>query len=177
MSEHPTGPTARSDEGSHAIRSPQNFAAGLSLVALMVFALWAGRDLDQGTLRAMGAGMLPRAIAVLIGLCGAALVAVSFVKDGDPLERWHLRGPFFVCLGILAFAFTIRSVGLAVAGPLVAIVSGVASPETRLRELLAFALVVTAFCIGLFRYVLNLPLPVLIIPPGVLPGLPAGLYL
>ena len=67
----------------------------------------------------------------------------------------------------LAFALTIRTVGLALAGPLVAMISGAASPETRWKQLLVFAIVVTALSIGLFRYVLNLPIPILIIP-GVL---------
>lgn len=148
----------------HFIRGPQNFAAGLSLIGLAIFALWASSDLSQGTLRAMGPGMLPRTIAILIGLCGAALVVVSFFKEGEPLERWHLRGPFFVCIALLAFAATVRTVGLAVAGPLLAILSGFASPETRIKELIVFAIAMTAFSVALFKYGLNLPIPVLIIP-------------
>ena len=42
--------------------------------------------------------------------------------------------------------------------------SGAASPETRPVELVVFAVVMTAFCIGLFRYALGLPIPVLILP-------------
>jgi hypothetical protein len=146
------------------IRGPQNFAGGLSLIAIALFALWAGSDLSQGSLRAMGSGMMPRAVAVLLGLCGVALVVISFIKHGDPLERWHLRGPFFICLGLLAFAVTVRTVGLALAGPLLAVISGFASPETRLKELIIFAILVTLFSIGLFKYALNLPIPALIIP-------------
>jgi hypothetical protein len=51
-----------------------------------------------------------------------------------------------------------------VAGPLVAIVSSAASPETRIKEILIFGIAVTLFSIALFKYVLNLPIPVLIIP-------------
>lgn len=146
------------------VRGPQTLAAGLSLVALALFAFYLSADLDQGRLGAMGPGMLPRAVTALIGILGLALVVIAFVKDGDGLERWHLRGPFFVCLGIVAFALTIRTVGLAVAGPLVAIISGAASPESRLKELLIFAVVMTVFCIALFKFALKLPIPVLIIP-------------
>jgi hypothetical protein len=146
------------------IRAPQDFAAGLGLVALALFALWAGADLEQGTLGAMGPGMLPRGVAVLIGLVGVALAVTAWLQEGEGLEGWSLRGPFFVCLGVLAFALTIRLVGLVVAGPLVALISGAASPETRLREIVVFAVAITAFCVGLFKYVLNLPIPVLVIP-------------
>src|SRR5919198_1803478 len=98
------------------IGAPQDFAGGACLLAVALFALWASGDLESGTLRAIGPGMLPRAIAVLLGLAGAALVALSCLREGEALGRWPLRGPFFVTLGILAFAVTIRTAGLVVAG-------------------------------------------------------------
>lgn len=146
------------------IRSPRDFLAGASLVALAAFALWAGAPLDAGTLRVLGPGMLPRAVAACVGVAGLAIVAFSLVKGDAPLGRWPLRGPVFVSLAVLAFALTIRTAGLAVAGPLVVIVGGAASAESRPRELVVFALVMTALCIGLFRYALSLPIPVLIVP-------------
>lgn len=146
------------------VRSPRDLLAGASLLALALLALWAGARLEGGTLRAVGPGMLPRAVAVLIGAAGLLLVAFSFLRDGASLGRWPLRGPVFVCLAVIAFSLTIRSVGLALAGPLVVIVSGAASPESRPRELVVFGVVMTIFCIALFRYVLSLPIPVLYLP-------------
>ena len=146
------------------IRAPQNFFAGLALVAIAAFAIWATGDLSQGTLRAMGPAMLPRWLAIAVALCGAALVVVGLLKDGEPLERWHLRGPVLVAIGIICFAVTIRWFGLAVAGPLALFIGGFGSDETRPKELLIFAILMTVFCIGLFRYLLNQPMPILIIP-------------
>lgn len=158
---------ARSSETAgppRRVRSPQDLLAGVSLVAVALFALWAGSDLEAGTLRAMGPGMLPRTAAVLVGAMGVLLAILSFVMRGEPVGRWPVRGPVFLILAVVAFALTIRTVGLAVAGPLVALISGAGSPETRPRELLVFAVLITVFCIGLFRYALNLPIPVLVIP-------------
>ena len=146
------------------VRAPQDLAAGLSLLVMAGLALWASADLDAGTLRAMGPGMLPRSVAVLVGVVGLLLVAFAFLRAGEPLQRWAWRGPLFLTLGILGFALTIRSVGLAVAGPLVAMVGGAASPESRPRELAIFAVAITAFCILLFRVLLRLPIPVLSLP-------------
>jgi hypothetical protein len=146
------------------VRGPQDVFAGASLLALALFALWASAELDAGTLRAMGPGMLPRATAILLGVSGLALVGFGLFKPGEPAARPGWRGPLFVCLAVVGFALTIRTVGLVVAGPLVAIVSGGASPETRPRELVVFAVVITAFCVGLFRYALGLPIPILILP-------------
>jgi putative tricarboxylic transport membrane protein len=146
------------------VRGPQNFWAGTSLVALAAFSFWAGRDLDGGTLRSMGPGMMPRAVAVLMGAIGLGLIVGSFVRAGDALERWSWRGPMFITLGVIGFALTIRAPGLAVAGPLVSIVAGLATPDARVKELAVFGVVMTALCAGLFRYALHLPIPILVIP-------------
>jgi putative tricarboxylic transport membrane protein len=146
------------------IRGPQSFACGIVLLALALFALWASDNLTQGTLRAMGPAMLPRVLAVGVGICGIALIATGLLVDGEPLEGWSLRGPVFVAAAILAFALTIRTIGFAVAGPLTILISGFASPESRWKESIVFALLMTAFCVGLFRYALNQPMPILIIP-------------
>ena len=146
------------------VRNPQDFVAGLVLVALAVFAVWAGGNLSQGRLSAVGPGMMPRATAVLIGIVGVLVVITSLVAPGPRLSRWSIRGPLFVCLALIAFAITIRWIGLVVAGPLVALIGSAASPETRIKEILIFGIAVTIFSIVLFKYVLNLPIPVLIIP-------------
>jgi len=143
------------------VRAPQDLLAGGSLLALAAFALWAGRELPSGRLGAMGSGFLPRVLALLLALCGLWLVAFAFLRRGDPLARWSLRPALFVCLGVVGFALTIRSPGLAVAGPLVVLVSGIASPETRARELAIFAAVLTLACVVLFRFLLHLPIPIL----------------
>jgi hypothetical protein len=146
-------------------------AGGILLVALAALALWLTRDLDQGTLNAMGPAMLPRWLAIGVGLSGLALLAFAFIKEGDALERWGLRGPVFVIGAIIAFALTIRpfsfggglatpGLGLLFAGPLAIILGGYATPEARLRDLVLLALSLTPFCMVLFGDLLNLPIPV-----------------
>jgi hypothetical protein len=63
-------------------------------------------------------------------------------------------------LGAVAlFAAMIRPLGLVVAGPLAVIFAGAADRDSRPVELVIFALVLSASCIGLFKYVLGLPIP------------------
>ena len=142
------------------VRAPQDFAAGAFMVALGAFALWQNRGLDLGTLRAFGPGMMP---TILAGLCIAfgILIAVgALAADGPRLERWTLRGPLFVLGGAVAFGLTIRPLGLAVAAPLAILISAFASAETRLGETLGYGLLIAAFCLGLFKFALGLPIPV-----------------
>jgi hypothetical protein len=121
-------------------------------------------DLSQGSLRIIGPAMMPRWIAILIGVAGLMFLVAGFVFEGAPLERWHLRGPFFVCTGMILFALTIRTPGFLIAGPLTIMLVGYGTTEVRKLELAAFAAGMTAFCIVLFVYFLDQPIPVLNIP-------------
>jgi putative tricarboxylic transport membrane protein len=158
----PTVPTKQ--DGRGRIRAPRDLAAGCVLLAITALALGVGASLDAGTLRSIGPGALPRWVALLIGLVGLGLVVAAFVRHGEGMGSWPWRGPFFITLGVVAFAYTIRFVGLAVAGPLVLFIGGFATTEARPKELAVLAIVITLLCIGLFRYALGLSIPVLIIP-------------
>jgi hypothetical protein len=176
MSASHDGPGASGRHGP--VRAPQSLIGGGLLIALAALALFLTRDLDQGTLNAMGPAMLPRWLAIGVGLSGLALVVFGFLKEGDVLERWSLRGPVFVIGAILAFAVTIRpfsfgglstpGLGLLVSGPLAIILGGYATPEARLRDLVILGLSLTPFCMVLFGDLLNLPIPVF---PQALTGL------
>jgi putative tricarboxylic transport membrane protein len=150
--------------GGGLIRSPQDATAGLFLVVLAGIALFEVAALDTGTLRAFGPGMLPRALAVILGGAGVALIVISMLKDGSALDRWSIRGPFFILGSVLAFAFTIRNFGLAVAGPLAMMLASCADREVKPAEIALFAVVLTGACIVLFKYILGLPIPVLKLP-------------
>ncbi|WP_293856940.1 tripartite tricarboxylate transporter TctB family protein [uncultured Alsobacter sp.] len=144
-----------------AVRAPQDFAAGLFLMAVAALALWLSSDLPLGTMRAMGPGMLPRAIAVLVGLSGLVLAASAFVSDGEALTRWHLRGPILILGAVAVFALTIRTAGLIVAGPASMIIASFATDEVRWKEAVIFSVAMTAGCILLFKVALKLPIPVI----------------
>ncbi len=142
------------------IRAPQDVAAGLFLVAIAALALWSGANLSAGTWSQMGSGMLPRALAVLTGLCGIGIFAGAFFVPGGQLERWQVRGPLFVLGAAILFALAVRPLGLVVAAPVVMLIGALASDEARWLEILVFAAAMTVLCLGLFKYLLGLPIPV-----------------
>jgi putative tricarboxylic transport membrane protein len=146
--------------GKGRIRAPQEFAAGLFLIVLATIAFWQSSDLSLGTMRQLGPGMLPRILTLCTGLCGLALLILSVAHDGSRLERWTLRAPLFVLGAVCLFGLTIRPLGLAVAGPLTIVIAGFASSESRLIESVVFAVVMTGFCLLLFKVLLTLPIPV-----------------
>jgi len=157
-------PPPAPDPARARARLSKDLLAGVVLVVIAGIALFASAGLPAGTLRSVGPGALPRALALVVLVAGLAFVVAALVRGGEPVGRWPLRGAFFIVLALVAFALTIRSLGLAVAGPAIVIVSGAASPDTRPVELVVFAAILTAACIGLFRFALGLPIPVLVIP-------------
>jgi hypothetical protein len=153
--------SSESQKAPGLIKSTQEFGAGLFLIAVAGFFLWQAMELPRGSLRAMGAGMLPQSLAVLVGVCGLGLVLTSFLVQGPKLERWSLRGPFFIFGGIVLFSLLIRTFGLAVAGPVSMVFGTLASTEFRWKESVIFSIILTAVCILLFKVLLRLPIPVI----------------
>lgn len=146
------------------MRAPQDFVAGLVLLGVCAFVLWSVEDLSLGTIQLMGPAMFPRVLGIILGLSGLMLIVSSLLRDGNALERLSLRGPILVLGSIIAFALTIRPLGLAIAGMLALVISGFATEEARPREVVIFAAAITLACIILFRYLLGMAVPVLIIP-------------
>jgi len=139
--------------------SRQDFVGGLAIIAVAAFAYWLGRSLPSGAGGGMGPGTLPKGLAVLLGALGALLVANSIFEKGTRLTRWSIRGPLFILGAIVVFGLAVRPLGLVVAGPLAILVSALASNEVRWGETILFGVLMTAFCIGLFKFALGLPIP------------------
>src|SRR5262249_44787852 len=107
-------------------------------------------------------------LAVLIAAFGIVLMLQGIFGSGPALERWAIRGPFFVLGAVVLFAVTIRWGGLIIAGPLAVVMSALASQETKPSEIAVFAVAMTLFSGLLFKELLNLPIP--FDPLGIVPG-------
>jgi putative tricarboxylic transport membrane protein len=149
---------APADSGRRGlIRNPQDFYGGLALVALAVFALWASGDLPGMRGFSFGPGTAPRLFAGVLLAFGVIIAGMGLVTDGKPLERYAVRGPLWITISIIIFATTVRPLGLIIATFVSFVVSGAGSPETRWVETIIAGVVMTAFSVLLFVYLLNLP--------------------
>jgi hypothetical protein len=139
------------------------------MIALGALALLLSSDLPTGTLRQIGPGMLPKAFAwICVGL-GALLAFNSLRYNGEKLAGWSWRGVIFVLGAAVVFGLTIRGfeigplkvpqLGMLVSGPLVVIISGLAADDVKPKELIIFAIAMTAGCALMFKYALGLPIP------------------
>jgi hypothetical protein len=152
-------PTPAPQDPPERLKSPQDFAAGLFLLAVAGVGYFGAWDLKTGTLGGMGPGLLPKVVAVLVAVFGVLLTVEAFLTEGHPLQRWSWRGPVFVLGAGVVFALTIRDWGLVVAGPLAVLLAACADKGVRAVEIVVFAIVLTVFCTVLFRFLLRLPIP------------------
>ena len=93
-------------------------------------------------------------------LVAAALLVVGIILAVVGMmgpRRALVRGPLFITLSIIVFAVTIRPLGLVVGSYLSIVAAAAATPEARWIETLIWGAVLTAFCVLLFVFGLNLP--------------------
>ena len=142
-----------------ALPIARDLVTGLFLIAIAAGA-WMGL-IGVQTMDGVGVGpgLVPKASAVLIAVLGLLIMTIGLMPGAARLERWSIRGPLFVLGSVVVFAVTIRTLGLAIAGPLAVVVSSFADRDSRLLEVLVFAALMSAFCVGLFKYLLRLPVP------------------
>ena len=86
------------------VRAPQDFYGGLTLIALALFAIWAGSDLPGQHGFSFGPGTAPRIFATLLAVAGAIVAAGGLMVDGPKIEGFAIRGPALICAGILFFS-------------------------------------------------------------------------
>jgi|SRR6185369_12315727 len=151
------------------VKGPRDFYGGLALIALAIIAILASSDLPGQHGFAFGPGTAPRLFAGLLAFIGAVVALGGLLVEGEPLGKFAIKGPTYVLAGILLFAGMIRGVnvdslhihipalGLVISTFAAFMVSIFGSSEFRWVESLLAAAGMTAFCVGLFVYLLQLP--------------------
>jgi putative tricarboxylic transport membrane protein len=143
------------------VKNPQDFLGGIAMMVIAAFALWASSDLQGMRGFSFGAGTAPRMFAILLLGLGAAITLVGVLTEGPQLAKYQWRGPFFVTLAILSFAFTIRPMGMIFSSMASFLIAACGTAETRWVETIIVAICLTTFCALLFPYALGLPLQML----------------
>jgi len=161
------------EEREAAPRSPwlgRERLAGLVLLGFGAMMLVAGAELPFLTSDGVGSGLMPRSLSVIVIGLGLLQLWLARANPGPSTGTWAIGRALPVVVAAILFALAIRGfsagplvvpeLGLVVAAPLAIVAAGLADKEARLGELLVFAAVLTAFCIGVFRYALGLSIPV-----------------
>lgn len=143
------------------IRSDKDLWAGLIYVFFGSIAIIVGRDYPMGTAFKMGPAYFPNILGALLMVIGAISVIRSFVLPAAPIGNFSLGGLALVSVAIFIFGFLARRAGLAIALPLLVVISAYGSAKFRWGPTLALAVGLTVFCVLVFVKGLGIPLPVL----------------
>lgn len=140
----------------------QRSVLGGVLLALVGFAavFRAMTDMHVGTPANMGPGFFPSVLGACLALSGAGIAAGAlFQKQSRTLApALNLRAIGLVVLAIVAFALTVRPLGLVPAAFVLVLIAGFADRRSRLAMILLLALAFAFLSWLIFLVGLNMPL-------------------
>lgn len=146
--------------GSDKPHRYQNLIFALLFVAISAaMGIHAFTSMKVGNMENMGPGFFPVMLSVLLAFL-AILVGLTSVPADAPVFKILKPKPILLVIaGPLIFALTIRSLGLVLAVFITTFVVALASRHATLKGSLLLAAGFTVFCVALFGYLLNLPIP------------------
>jgi putative tricarboxylic transport membrane protein len=139
------------------VQNQQDFYGGMALILLALTAFVASNDLPGMRGFAFGPGTAPRLFAFTLAILALIVVVTGLLTKGPHITPYKVRGVVFITGSILAFAATIRPLGLVIASFSCIVICAAAAEDVKWRETVLWAAVLTAFCSFLFPYGLNLP--------------------
>lgn len=143
-----------------AIRSPKDFWSGIMFLAISLATVIIAQDYPMGTAGRMGPGFFPSLLGGLLALIALVTLVNSLRIDGEPMERFAYKDMALILGSIFLFGFLVRGAGLAVAIPVLIVISAFGSTKFRWKATVALASGAAIFCILLFVKALGLPLPI-----------------
>jgi hypothetical protein len=144
----------------------KDFLAGLVFLAFGWGAIHGARAFELGTLARMGPGWFPAALGVILALFGVFLMArgIGWPEKSPGPVAWGWRAPLCIVVSMLAFGFLMPRFGLVPALAAMFLIATLGGREFRWLEVLVLTVVMTAFAVGVFVYLLKLPFQLV---PGV----------
>lgn len=141
------------------IRHPRDFWTGVLFLCVGAGAILLRGDLEMGTANRMGPAYYPTVLAALLSLIGLAAIIRSFIRQGEAIDRIHVRSLALILGAVVLFGVLVRGAGLVPASMVLVLVSAYASPKFKLGESLMLAVGLAVFAGLLFTKLLGLPIP------------------
>jgi hypothetical protein len=143
------------------IRAPKDFWSGVMFCVFAAVGILTARGYSLGTAGKMGPGYFPLLLGGVLGMLGGILIGRSLALDGEPLPRMQVLPLAVLAAAVCLFGVLIEPFGLIAALAVLTLLSAWAGPQFRWTEAVALAVALTVFSIGIFVYLLGLPLPIL----------------
>ena len=144
------------------IKSQKDFWSGIMfLVVGVAFALGA-TNYSFGSSARPGPGYFPLGLGVLQALLGAFILFKSLVVEtdsGEPIGRWAWKPLLTISGSVAVFAWALPLLGMAIALPLLIIISSLAGDEFHWKDVALNCVVLTVGSWAVFILGLKLVIP------------------
>lgn len=141
-----------------------DFWSGAVFIVVGAGFAWGATGYNFGDAAQPGAGYFPFGLGVLLALLGVLVLANALAEQPDgeiPIGPWAWKPLIFLCGAVVLFGWTLPTLGLFVALPLVVVISALAGDEFHWGEALVNATILTLGCWALFSWGLKLTIPLL----------------
>ncbi|WP_332288851.1 tripartite tricarboxylate transporter TctB family protein [Aquincola agrisoli] len=146
-----------------SIKNHKDFWAGLMFLVVGIAFAWGATNYSFGSSARPGPGYFPFGLGLLLAVLGAVEVLKALAIDtGDDnaIGAFAWRPLLTVTGAVLIFGFTLPTLGMAIALPLLVIVSSFAGDEFNWKEVIADAAILTIGSWAVFDWGLNLVIPI-----------------
>lgn len=144
-----------------AIKSPKDFWAGVMFVAFGAgMAAIAVKNYQMGSAVRMGPAYFPTVLGGILAVLGLILLVRSFALKGDKVPKFHFGPLLFILAACLAFAYTLKPLGLVGATLLLVFISAYGGHEFKWKEVAILYVVLIVFSVLVFVKGLTLPFPI-----------------
>ncbi|HVY56584.1 MAG TPA: tripartite tricarboxylate transporter TctB family protein [Xanthobacteraceae bacterium] len=142
------------------VRAGKDFWSGVMFIFFAAVGAYVASGYSMGRAGHMGPGYFPLALALVLGGLGAVLVVRALLNGDEPVERLRFLPLLLMVAGVVAFGLAIQPLGLVISLIIVTIFAALAGRQSGIVEIAAMAAVLAAFSVGIFHYVLLLPIPI-----------------
>jgi hypothetical protein len=141
------------------IRAPRDFWSGLFFIAVAAGFIMLSQRYGMGNMHRMGPGLFPTLVGALLAGLGSVIALRAFAIDGPAVPRFQVRPIILSLVAIALFGLALAHLGLIAAIAALVLVGALASRESRPLETLGLVVVLIAFSVAVFVWVLGLPIP------------------
>ncbi len=136
----------------------KDFWSGLMLIAIGGGALFIARNYQFGSSLRMGPGYFPTVLGGILVMFGVYFAIAGLRSGAEPLKStWSLRALIILPLSLVLFGLLIDRAGFVPAMLALIVGSAAASAQFKVVEVALFSVLLTAFCVVVFIWMLGLP--------------------
>ncbi len=143
------------------LRGSADLYLGVLLLLISGVVIWYISGLEIGTIRRMGSGFFPMALALILAGFGLVLAIRGVVTNGIGAGPITLRPLLLILLSFVVFALLVDRIGLILAIFAQIAVAHFASDETKIYQSVIFGAVLAVLSAGVFVGLLNMPVELL----------------